>query len=185
MSANTIKQNIKSSALELFNTKGFEATSIRDLSSKADCSLPMMYYYYESKEKLLYEIVATDFIEIINGIFLKAYKTGNLRQFVISFVSDILALSGSEKQTVQIALRLHMGSPKHEELNKIILQYKYSKENSLKDLLINTWRTDKNIETKTHLTFDIIYNAMIAALLTNRPVSVKQAETDILFLLQD
>ena len=57
MAANAnIKENIKASALELFNSPGYEATSIRDLSAKAKCSLPMMYYYYESKEKLLHEI---------------------------------------------------------------------------------------------------------------------------------
>lgn len=184
MSANTIKQNIKSSALELFNSKGFEATSIRDLSHKAGCSLPMMYYYYESKDKLLYEIVAVDFVSMMNEIFVRALKTGNPRLFAVSFISDILALSNEEKLTARIALRLHMGAPKNDELNKVILAYKFSKENTLKGLLLDTWRMDKNIEEKTHLLLDIIYNAMLSALLTGRPVSVKQVEADVLFLME-
>lgn len=184
MPSNTIKQNIKSSALELFNSKGFEATSIRDLSHKAGCSLPMMYYYYESKDKLLYEIVAVDFVEIMNRIFTRALKTGNPRLFVTCFVADILALSNEEKLTARIALRLHMGAPRQDELNKILLSYKFSKENMLKNLLLEAWRAEKNIEEKTHLLFDIIYNAMICALLTGRPVSVKQAESDVLFLIE-
>lgn len=183
MSKNNVKKNIKSAALELFNTVGYEATSIRDLSAKASCSLPMMYYYYESKEKLLSEIVSIDFINIMNRIFAKAIATNDLRQFAISFTSDILGLVGEEKQTVQIALRLHMGSPKHETLNKTILSYKFSKETSLKNLLLNTWRTDKNIEIKTHLTIDILYHTMIASMLTNRQLTVKQIESDIWFLV--
>ncbi len=185
MSANTIKQNIKSSALDLFNSKGFEATSIRDLSHKADCSLPMMYYYYESKEKLLYEIVATDFIAIMNEIFSRAIKTGDLKLFATSFITDVLAFSNEEKLTAKIALRLHMGSPKNDELNKVLLSYKFSKENILKNLLIETWRTDKNIEIKTRLLLDIMYNAMISFLLTGRPISVRQVEADVLFLLEN
>ncbi len=181
--SNNIKKNIKSAALELFNTVGYEATSIRDLSSKASCSLPMMYYYYESKEKLLHEIVAVDFIEIMNNIFSKAIKTNDLRLFAVSFATDILNLSGEEKLSVQIALRLHMGAPKHNELNKIILAYKFSKETALKNLLLNAWRADKNIEIKTRLTLDILYHTMIASLLTNRPVTVKQVESDICFLV--
>lgn len=183
MSENKIKQSIKYAALELFNSKGFDATVIRDISAKADCSLPMMYYYYESKEKLLHEIVAVDFVNIMNAVFSKAIKTNNLRLFATSFITDIMNLNIYEKQTLQIALKLHMGLPKREELNRIILAYKFSKENELKNLLLATWRSDKNIEIKTNLVLDVLYRAMICVLLTNRPVSIKQVESDIIFLL--
>lgn len=183
MSSINIKQNIKASALDLFNSVGYEATSIRDLSAKAGCSLPMMYYYYKSKDKLLYEIVAVDFIQIMNGIFDKAVKTNDLRLFVNSFITDIVNLTGAAKQTVQIALKLHMGSPKNDELNKTILAYKFAKENALKNVLLPLWRADRNLEIKTHLTFDIIYQAIISVMLTNRPINIKQIEADIVFLL--
>ena len=183
MSTSNIKQNIKSSALELFNTVGYEATSIRDLSAKANCSLPMMYYYYESKEKLLWEIVSVDFVELINGIFAKALKTKNLRLFAISFVNDIINMTPEEKNIARIALRLHMGSPRIDALNKVVLQYKFSKELELKNFLLSVWRMDKNLEGKTHLVLSTLYNAMISVLLTNRQISVKQIENDIIFLL--
>ena len=96
---------------------------------------------------------------------------------------DIMNLKIQEKQTLQIALKLHMGSPKREELNRIILAYKFSKENELKNLLLATWRSDKNIEIKTNLVLDVLYRAMICVLLTNRPVSIKQVESYIIFLL--
>ncbi len=184
MAGNTIKQSIKASALELFCNKGFEATGIRELSAKANCSLPMMYYYYENKERLLREIVAEDFIAVMNDIFNKAIKTNNLRQFTLSFANDILALSGANKMTVQTALRLHMGAPKHDELNKVILQFKYAKENQLKNLMINTWLGEKNMEQKIQLALGVLYNFIVAALLTNRPVSVKQLDAEIIYLMQ-
>ena len=184
MAANAnIKENIKASALELFNTPGYEATSIRDLSAKAKCSLPMMYYYYESKEKLLHEIVAVDFIELMNEIFAKATKAPHIKAFVSTFVSEIINLTPDKKNIMRIALRLHMGSPKNDAINKLILSYKFNKELELKNLLLSTWRTDKNIEVKTHLLITSIYNAMICILLTNRQFSVKQIENDIQFLI--
>ncbi len=183
MASSNIKSNIKSSALELFNTSGYEATSIRDLSSKAGCSLPMMYYYYESKEKLLEEIVTVDFVSIINEIFTKARKTNDLRLFAISFTNDILALSGDEKKACQIALRLHMGAPKNESLNKFLISYKFQKETALKEFLLTIWRIDKDIEVKTRFLLDVLYHTLICALLTGRQITVKQVESDIRFLM--
>ena len=121
----------------------------------------------------------------MNEIFSRAIKTGDLKLFAISFITDVLAFSNEEKLTAKIALRLHMGSPKNDELNKILLSYKFSKENILKNLLIETWRTDKNIEIKTRLLLDVMYNAMISFLLTGRPISVRQVEADVLFLLEN
>ncbi len=184
MANNNIKQNIKSSALELFSTIGYEATSIRDLSAKANCSLPMMYYYYESKEKLLTEIISVDFIDIINRIFSDSIKSNDLRAFVLTFIDGLLNLTVKEKQTAQIALRLHMGTPKHEALNKTLIQFKFAKESAIRNLLFSVWRTDKNIEEKTHILIDIIYNAMICILLTNRQLTLKQIDADIRYLIQ-
>lgn len=178
-----IKNKIKSSALELFNTTGYEATSIRDLSAKAGCSLPMMYYYYESKEKLLREIVTVDFVEIMDDIFAKAIKTDNLRQFAVTFGNELLLLPEEKRKAVRIALRLHLGAPKNEELNKAIIGYKYAKESSLRNLLFNTWHADKDIEVKTHLTLSALYDFLIVTMLTGRQVTVKQLESDIRFLL--
>lgn len=178
-----IKDSIKASALELFNLPGYEATSIRDLSAKAKCSLPMMYYYYESKDKLLHEIIAVDFIELMNEIFAKAAKAPHVKAFASTFVSEVMNLTNDKKNILRIALRLHMGSPKNDAINKVILSYKFTKETELRNLLLSTWRTDKNIEVKTHLLITSIYNALICILLTNRQFSVKQIENDIQFLI--
>jgi len=44
------------SAAELIAEKGFEATAIRDVGRKVGSSLAGMYYYFSSKEDLLYQI---------------------------------------------------------------------------------------------------------------------------------
>ncbi|MBZ5628188.1 MAG: TetR/AcrR family transcriptional regulator [Acidobacteriia bacterium] len=43
-------------ATEVFYTKGYEGASMRDLSRTSGMSLAGLYYYFESKEKLLYLI---------------------------------------------------------------------------------------------------------------------------------
>jgi AcrR family transcriptional regulator len=51
------KEHIINTAIELFATKGFEGTSIRDIAAAADVNLAMINYYFGSKEKLFEELV--------------------------------------------------------------------------------------------------------------------------------
>ncbi|PWT77245.1 MAG: hypothetical protein C5B59_04540 [Bacteroidetes bacterium] len=51
------KEHIIDIAIELFATKGFEGTSIRDLAAAADVNVAMVNYYFGSKEKLFEELV--------------------------------------------------------------------------------------------------------------------------------
>ena len=43
-------------ATDVFDEKGYEGASMRDLSRASGMSLAGLYYYFESKEKLLYLI---------------------------------------------------------------------------------------------------------------------------------
>src|SRR5215467_3557267 len=51
------KQHILQTAEELFAEKGFEGTSIRELSRKAKTNIAMISYYFGSKEKLFEALI--------------------------------------------------------------------------------------------------------------------------------
>ncbi len=53
------KKLILEAALELFANNGFHATSISKIAEKAKISKGLLYNYFESKEKLLIEIMAS------------------------------------------------------------------------------------------------------------------------------
>ena len=52
-------------AAALIAEKGFEATSMRDVSSALDVSLAGLYHYFESKEELLYQIQYRTFASLL------------------------------------------------------------------------------------------------------------------------
>jgi len=58
-------EEILAHATEVFNDKGYEGASMRDLSRATGMSLAGLYYYFESKEKLLYLIQKHTFETII------------------------------------------------------------------------------------------------------------------------
>jgi TetR/AcrR family transcriptional regulator, cholesterol catabolism regulator len=61
-------QHILRIAAQTFAEQGFEGTSIRDISRATGISLSGLYYYFESKQKLLYLIQNTTFIFILRRV---------------------------------------------------------------------------------------------------------------------
>src|SRR5437870_6498855 len=55
-------------ATEVFYEKGYEGASMRDLSRAAGMSLAGLYYYFESKERLLYLIQRHTFNTIVKQL---------------------------------------------------------------------------------------------------------------------
>ena len=55
-------------ATEVFYEKGYEGASMRDLSRASGMSLAGLYYYFESKEKLLYLIQKHTFTTIVERL---------------------------------------------------------------------------------------------------------------------
>ena len=48
------RRRILDAALELFREKGFEQTTMRDIAERASMALGAAYYYFDSKEKLVF-----------------------------------------------------------------------------------------------------------------------------------
>lgn len=55
-------------ATEVFYEKGYEGASMRDLSRKSGMSLAGLYYYFESKEKLLYLVQKHTFSTVMERL---------------------------------------------------------------------------------------------------------------------
>lgn len=69
-------------ATAFFASRGFEATSVRTIAAQAGLSVPGMFYYFPSKEQLLFEIMA--------GFMDEAYK--RLDEIIRSALSPIKKL---------------------------------------------------------------------------------------------
>ena len=51
------KERILEAATELFALKGYDATSVDEIASKANVSKPLIYYYFKSKKNILEELI--------------------------------------------------------------------------------------------------------------------------------
>lgn len=62
------REQIMKAAEKLFSEKGYEQTTIEDISKASEYSRRTIYAYYESKEDILHHIVEKGLIELKNDI---------------------------------------------------------------------------------------------------------------------
>src|SRR5580765_5717802 len=82
-------------ATDVFDEKGYEGASMRDLSRSSGMSLAGLYYYFESKEKLLYLIQKHTFSTIVERLHERLDQVEDpaerIRVFILNHVEYFLA----------------------------------------------------------------------------------------------
>lgn len=66
--AKNSKDEIIHVAIDLFSSRGFKGTSIRDIASAANTSLPNIYYYFGNKEGLLLAILERSSRDVLDQL---------------------------------------------------------------------------------------------------------------------
>jgi TetR/AcrR family transcriptional regulator, cholesterol catabolism regulator len=77
-------------ATEVFDEKGYEGASMRDLSRATRMSLAGLYYYFESKEKLLYLIQKHTFTTIVDRLRERLDEVSDPEQRIRVFILNHL-----------------------------------------------------------------------------------------------
>jgi AcrR family transcriptional regulator len=82
-------------ATNVFYDKGYEGASMRDLSRSSGMSLAGLYYYFESKEKLLYLIQKHTFTTVVERLHERLDQVEDpadrIRVFILNHVEYFLA----------------------------------------------------------------------------------------------
>jgi TetR/AcrR family transcriptional regulator, cholesterol catabolism regulator len=77
-------------ATEVFYEKGYEGASMRDLARSSGMSLSGLYYYFESKEKLLYLIQKHTFSTIVDNLSERLDDVSDPEQCIRIFILNHL-----------------------------------------------------------------------------------------------
>jgi TetR/AcrR family transcriptional regulator, cholesterol catabolism regulator len=88
-------------ATEVFCRKGYEGASMRDLSRASGMSLAGLYYYFESKERLLYLIQKHTFTTIVQRLKVRLEGVSDaeerIRIFILNHLEYFLANQAAMK----------------------------------------------------------------------------------------
>jgi AcrR family transcriptional regulator len=89
-------------ATEVFCVKGYEGASMRDLSRATGMSLAGLYYYFESKERLLFMIQKHTFTTILDKLKLRLDKVSDPEERIRIFIQNHLQYFASNKQGLKV-----------------------------------------------------------------------------------
>jgi AcrR family transcriptional regulator len=115
-----LRETILREAVRLFAEKGFDATSIRDIVSASHVTKGAFYYYFTSKNDLLYEI-HQDFMAVANRHADEILAEGlspeeTLRNMIITLIVGI----ATHQAGVTIFFReMHRLSPEHRSAMRV------------------------------------------------------------------
>lgn len=103
------KQEILSTARELFSRSGYEAVGIQQICTSAGITKPSLYYHYGNKERLLAEVAgdaASGFLgALVNGSH-EIQFSGDLVSDIRSLFSEVLRFSRQQPARFQIILQM-------------------------------------------------------------------------------
>jgi AcrR family transcriptional regulator len=89
-------------ATEVFADKGYEGASMRDLSRLSGISLAGLYYYFESKEKLLYFIQQHTFTTIIDRLRERLAASSDPQERIRIFVHNHVEYSVAKQKAMKV-----------------------------------------------------------------------------------
>ena len=103
-------------ATNVFYEKGYEGASMRDLSRSSGMSLAGLYYYFESKEKLLYLLQRHTFGQVMQQLRARLEEVADPEERVRTFIRNHLEYFLANQKAMKVlshedeALKNGMGS---------------------------------------------------------------------------
>lgn len=95
-------EHVRKTSVELFAEKGFAATSMRDLASRADLPLSAYYYYYRTKYDALLDIIEVGLADLQSKVHADYDPGASPSERLISLVAAHVAHHLASPQTAHV-----------------------------------------------------------------------------------
>ncbi|MEL4105827.1 TetR/AcrR family transcriptional regulator [Oscillospiraceae bacterium WX1] len=120
-----LRARIKEVAVEHFNRDGYHGATIRNIAKDANCSLPMVYYYFSSKKELFHEIIKKDYFELLNS-HSRQIKENNIVEYYTKYVYTLNQLDSYDKKVFRLGVKVSLSFDGDEELSEIMDEWEKS-----------------------------------------------------------
>jgi AcrR family transcriptional regulator len=106
-----IRELMLKSAIELFNRKGYAATTVREIVAAVGVSKPVLYYYFGNKEGIYFELMRGPFRKFDAVLEECQQNGGSVSERLLDLFSRTLALFSEHIEVVRIMYSLYYGPP--------------------------------------------------------------------------
>jgi len=152
------KEAIKRVAIEQFGKKGFHGTSVRDIAKEADCSIPMVYYYYNSKKELFDEIVYKEFIRLIERLNSEVERGSSLQDVYFNAIRQRKDLDGYDRSVYRLAIKVWLGYEEGQEVRHKLIEWERARYDRNRNILSRYYDDPEKLDAVTEILVGIVQN---------------------------
>jgi AcrR family transcriptional regulator len=183
MTGKDLRERIKEVAVKQFNANGYHGTTIRNIAKDVDCSLPMIYYYYNNKKELFDEIIKKDYFNLIKKQA-SQLKDENIIDFYTHFIYSLNALNDYDKLVYRLGIKVYLSFDGDEELMNLMDEWEKGilprHLEILKPYTKNMNNEKAIVRTLVHLLETLIVDIVVK----NRYLSEDEIREEITIVLQ-
>lgn len=157
------KKVITDTALNLFVTNGYHATSISAIAKEAGIAIGLMYNYFDSKEAMLIDIIEENMNEIMRTTTNELSKAPNSKDIHLAIdilFTSIIKMSDSWRLIITVLFQPDVANTAHDLIGNFALDQQKLYLEHFKSAGV------KNPEDSAKTLFIIIHNALISYALT-------------------
>jgi AcrR family transcriptional regulator len=103
------RQRLLDAAAELFNSKGYAATTVREIVKAAGVTKPVLYYYFKNKEGIFLELMRETYVKFNELVDSVRSEKGSPREKLERFIDQSFCLFLEEIKTVRLMYSLYYG----------------------------------------------------------------------------
>ena len=103
------RQRLLNAAAELFNSKGYAATTVREIVKAAGVTKPVLYYYFKNKEGIFLELMRETYVKFNELIDSVHSEKGSAREKLVRFIDQSFCLFLEEIKTVRLMYSIYYG----------------------------------------------------------------------------
>jgi TetR/AcrR family transcriptional regulator len=106
-----MRNRVLRSAGEIFNRKGYAATTVREIVATAGVSKPVLYYYFGSKEGVYLDLIREGFNRLEKLVEELHREKGTATGKLLWFCDQVFVLSEANMEQVRLMYAIYYGPP--------------------------------------------------------------------------
>ncbi len=172
-------EKILKAAVCIFSEKGYHGTTMRDIATCAGCSLPMLYYYYENKEKLFYEIAYNEFINLIGRLNAEVKRGNTLEETYVEAVIQRKRLNDYDKAVYKMALRVWLGFEGDSKVRNDLINWEKERLERTKSIFISRYAESEALKVFSNVMVRTMENMIEKIIFFDEEIADEEISNEI------
>lgn len=182
MTDQDLKSRIKQVAVDHFDKHGYYGATIRNIAADVGCSLPMVYYYYKSKQELFHEIIKKDYFQLIAQKAQESWSEDILELYT-RYVCDLQHLSDHERKIYRLGVKVYLNFDGDEELQSVMDAWEKTIQPRHEKLVLPYLKGMPNGPAVVRTLMHLLENLVESVVVKNRALNEAEVREEIAVVL--